>query len=49
MLVPNLTPGKDFLDIYEMDVDRMAITRDEGDDRASQQFDISRYELVKQE
>ena len=50
MMVPNPFPGKenrkDFLDIWEMSPDRLAITRGEGPDRVSQQFTILKQEVL---
>jgi len=49
MMVPSISNGKrgkDFLDIYEMSPDRLAITEGDGPDRVSQQFVVLKQELV---
>jgi hypothetical protein len=41
------TTGKDFLDIYEMSPERLAITEGYGADRVSQQFVVLKQELLE--
>lgn len=50
LIVPNPLPSPDkrseFLDVYEMPTETLAITEGNGDDRVEQQFSILRYEVV---
>jgi hypothetical protein len=51
MMIPssisNGRTGKEFLDIYEMSSDRLAITEGDGPDRISQQFVVLKQELLE--
>jgi hypothetical protein len=50
MMIPNPFPpaekGQEFLDIFEMPTETLAITEGEGADRVQQQFTILKYEVL---
>jgi hypothetical protein len=48
MIVPNqfVKDGNEFVDVYEMSPEHMAITKGQGENRVSQQLTILKYEVL---